>query len=413
MTFATEHRFVTDFSELELPAPVRRGVDELGFTEMRPIQAATIPAAMDGRDILGLAQTGSGKTAAFALPLLSRLLEPKRGSDPRALILAPTRELAVQIHKQLTTLGKFTKVRTACIYGGVVQARQERDMQRKPDILVACPGRLLDLVGQRIVRLGSIETLVLDEADHMFDLGFLPDLRRILAAVPEKRQTMMFSATMPKEIRTLADEILNDPHVAELANSAPPTTIEHGLYPVLSTRKVDLLELLLGGSDLSSAIVFSRTKHRAKRLADQLTRSGHNAVALQGNMSQGQRDKAMNGFREGRFKVLVATDIAARGIDVAGVSHVINFDMPSTADAYTHRIGRTGRSEQSGKAFTFVSEQDIEAVRGIERQLGKPLDRLVVEGFDGQFPLPVSAPRAPGGRRRGGPPPRRRSAASW
>ncbi|MBI1357703.1 MAG: DEAD/DEAH box helicase [Acidobacteria bacterium] len=380
---------------------------------MRPVQAATIPAALDGRDVLGLAQTGSGKTAAFALPLLSRLLAGKRGADARALILAPTRELALQIHKEISALGKFTKLRSACIYGGVPQARQERDMQRKPDILVACPGRLLDLVGQRIVRLGSIETLVLDEADHMFDLGFLPDLRRILAAVPEKRQTLMFSATMPKEIRSLADECLNDPHVAELANAAPPSTIEHGLYPVLSTRKLDLLELLLNGEGMTSAIVFSRTKHRAKRLADQLTRSGHNAVALQGNMSQGQRDKAMNGFRQGRFKVLVATDIAARGIDVAGVSHVINFDMPSTADAYTHRIGRTGRSEQSGKAFTFVSEQDIDAVRGIERQLGKPLDRLEVDGFDGQFPLPSAAARPTGGRRRGGPPPRRRSAASW
>jgi len=408
----TEHKFVTDFSELELPKAVRRGVDELGFTEMRPIQAETIPAALDGRDILGLAQTGSGKTAAFALPLLSRLLEGKRSSNPRALIVAPTRELAIQINKELSALGKFTKVRSVCIFGGVSQRIQERDLKKQPDILVACPGRLLDLMNQGFVRLTDVETLVLDEADHMFDLGFLPDIRRILKAVPDTRQNMMFSATMPKEIRVLADEILNDPHVAELNNSAPPSTIEHGVYPVLSTRKMALLEILLKDEDPSSAIIFSRTKHRAKRLAEQLTRIGHNAVALQGNMSQGQRDKAMNGFRDGKFKVLVATDIASRGIDVAHVSHVINFDMPGTTDAYTHRIGRTGRSERSGKAFTFVSEQDVAAVRDIERKLEGPLARLESPGFDGHFPLPVEAKRAMGSRSRG-PARKRRSAAAW
>ncbi len=412
MSTHTEHRFLTDFSELNLPAAVRRGVDELGFTEMRPVQAETIPAAMDGRDILGLAQTGSGKTAAFALTLLSRLLAGKRGSNPRALIVAPTRELAVQINKELSLLGKYTKIRSACIFGGVSQRIQERDLQKQPDILVACPGRLLDLMNQGFVRLTDVETLVLDEADHMFDLGFLPDIRRILRAVPEKRQNMMFSATMPKEIRVLADEILNDPHVAELGHEAPPSTITHGVYPVLSTRKLALLELVLKSQNPSSAIIFSRTKHRAKRLADQLTSIGHNAVALQGNMSQGQRDKAMNGFRDGRYKVLVATDIAARGIDVAHVSHVINFDMPNTTDAYTHRIGRTGRSEREGKAYTFVSEQDVAAVRDIERRLNGPLERLEEPGFDGHFPLPLEAKRAMGSRGRG-PARKRRSAAAW
>lgn len=412
MSTHTEHKFVTDFSELQLPKAVRRGVDELGFSEMRPIQAETIPAALDGRDVLGLAQTGSGKTAAFSLPLLSRLLAGKRSSNPRALIVAPTRELAIQINKELSALGKFTKVRSVCIFGGVSQRIQERDLKKQPDILVACPGRLLDLMNQGFVRLTDVETLVLDEADHMFDLGFLPDIKRILKAVPDSRQNMMFSATMPKEIRVLADEILNDPHVAELANAAPPSTIEHGVYPVLSTRKMALLEILLKEEDPSSAIVFSRTKHRAKRLADQLTRIGHNAVALQGNMSQGQRDRAMNGFRNGKFKVLVATDIAARGIDVAHVSHVINFDMPGTTDAYTHRIGRTGRSERSGKAFTFVSEQDVAAVRDIERRLKAPLARLEAPGFDGHFPLPAEAKRAMGSRNRG-PSRRRRSAAAW
>jgi ATP-dependent RNA helicase RhlE len=263
----------------------------------------------------------------------------------------------------------------------VASSGQIRALRAKPDIIVACPGRLLDLMQQGFVDLSRIETLVLDEADHMFDMGFLPAIRKILTALPAKRQNLMFSATMPVEIRRLADKVLREPKVVELAHSTPAETIEHALYPVAATRKMELLEHLLGGDDLTSAIVFSRTKHRAKKLAQQLSRTGHNAVALQGNMSQGQRDRAMKGFRAGHFSILVATDIAARGIDVADVSHVINFDVPNTPDAYTHRIGRTGRAERSGKAYTLIAREDAEQVRAIERQLGAKIERRVVDGF--------------------------------
>jgi len=288
----------------------------------------------------------------------------------------------MQIDAETRLLAKFTKVKVVTIFGGVTASRQVRGLKDDPDIIVACPGRLLDLMQQGFVNLSRIEILVLDEADHMFDMGFLPDIRRILAALPAKRQNLLFSATMPGEIRKLADKILESPKVVELAHSKPADTIEHALYPVSPTRKVELLEHLLKSDDFTSAIVFSRTKHRAKRLAVQLSRNGHEAIALQGNMSQGQRDRAMKGFRTGHYKILVATDIAARGIDVAGISHVINFDVPNTPDAYTHRIGRTGRSECTGKAFTFISREDAQQVRAIEKQLGQKIERRNVAGFE-------------------------------
>ncbi len=357
-----------------------RGVAELGFVQPRPIQAKTIPEAMTGRDVLGLAQTGTGKTAAFALPILERLIA-NRGQGPRALIVAPTRELAIQIHAEIEELGKFTSIKSATIFGGVSQVRQVRALRARPDILIACPGRLLDLHKQRECDLSRIETLVLDEADHMFDMGFLPDIRRILNALPKERQNLLFSATMPREIRGLADRLLNRPHVVELNHSKPASTIDHFLYPVPQTKKLDLLTQILHEDSFTSAIVFLRTKHRARRVARDLDRDGHRAIALQGNMSQGQRDRAMGGFREGRYDILVATDIAARGIDVANVSHVINFDLPGTPDAYTHRIGRTGRSELSGKAITFVTSEDAGGVRAIERNLGEEIPRRFMKGF--------------------------------
>ncbi len=252
-------------------------------------------------------------------------------------------------------------------------------LRRRPEVIVACPGRLLDLMRQGAVRLGDVETLVLDEADHMFDMGFLPDIRRILQALPKDRQNLLFSATMPPEIRRLADEVLYEPHVVDLAGSGPAETIDHALYPVPETRKRDLLEHILGGDECKSAIVFTRTKHRARRLAQQLDQAGHRAVALQGNMSQGQRDRAMRGFRDRRFDILVATDIAARGIDVSGVSHVINYDVPTTPEAYTHRIGRTGRSELEGQACTFVTGEDWTWVRATERMIGESIARKQVE----------------------------------
>ncbi len=369
------------FATFGLSSNLLRAIADIGFSEPRPIQAKAIPQALTGRDILGLAQTGTGKTAAFALPMLE-LLSQTKGHNPRALIVSPTRELALQIHAEIELLGKYTNLRALPIFGGVGIAPQVRALKKSPDILVACPGRLLDLMGSGSVRLDGIEILVLDEADHMLDMGFLPDIKRILAKLPERRQNLLFSATMPKEIRGLTERVLRNPHVVELSHSSPAETIEHALYAVDQSKKSALLQKLLAADDFRSAIVFLRTKHRARRLAQELEKAGHNAIALQGNMSQAQRQRAMQGFREGRYDVLVATDIAARGIDVAQISHVINFDVPNTPDAYTHRIGRTGRAERSGKAFTFMTREDAEAVRAIERKLGTKIPRITTEDTD-------------------------------
>jgi ATP-dependent RNA helicase RhlE len=375
-----------------------RGIRHAGFESPREIQLETIPAGLAGRDVLGLAQTGTGKTAAFALPLLDRLLETP-GKGPRALVIAPTRELATQIAAEFRTLSKFTGLKSVTIYGGVSIQGQVDALRRRPQIVVGCPGRVLDLLQRRLLRLDQVETLVLDEADHMFDMGFLPDIRRIISALPKHRQNLLFSATMPKDIRRLADELLNDPHVVELANAAPAGTIDHALYLVAEQRKRDLLEHVLAGDDCDSAIVFTRTKHRAKRLADQLSKAGHRAVGLQGNMSQSQRDRAMRGFRARSYDILVATDIAARGIDVSGVSHVINFDVPNTPEAYTHRIGRTGRAELEGVACTFVTSSDQAWVRSTENMIGSKIPRREVEGLslDAGF---VSDHRRPQGQSR-------------
>ncbi|HPF36789.1 MAG TPA: DEAD/DEAH box helicase [Candidatus Krumholzibacteria bacterium] len=369
------------FDAFDLHPSVLRGVVAAGFQAPRPIQAEAIPEAIAGRDVLGLAQTGTGKTAAFMLPILDWLVrEPDPG--PRVLVLAPTRELATQIAAETRVLAKFTRLTTVTIYGGVSQRGQEAQLRKRPEIVVGCPGRVLDLVQQGVLNLDGIDTLVLDEADHMFDMGFLRDIRKIMDHVPVDRQTMLFSATMPREIRGLADEILLRPHVVELADSAPAATIDHALIPVDEGRKRDLLERLLTDADCTSAIVFTRTKHRAKRLALQLAREGHRAVGLQGNLSQSQRDRAMSGFRSRKFNVLVATDIVARGIDVSGVSHVINFDAPNTPEAYTHRIGRTGRAEMEGVALTFVTNEDADWVRATERVIGKRIPERPMQGFE-------------------------------
>ncbi len=367
------------FTDFHLSSSVQRGIAAAGFVDPRPIQAQAIPAALEGRDILGLAQTGTGKTAAFALPILEHILATRK-PGPRALIVAPTRELASQISEEMRALAQFTSIQTTTIFGGVSARPQWQALRAKPDIIVACPGRLLDLLEQGAVKLNHIEVLVLDEADHMFDMGFLPDIRRVLSALPAKRQNLLFSATMPPEIRTLANQVLQTPHVVELTPSRPASTIQHALYPVDHNQKVGLLQRVLSEDEFVAAIVFTRTKHRAKRLAQQLSRSGRCAVALQGNMSQNQRDRAMDGFRNHHFDILVATDIAARGLDVEQVSHVINFDMPDTPDAYTHRIGRTGRSEREGKAYTFVTAEDQVMVRAVERRIGAAIPRLQAEG---------------------------------
>jgi superfamily II DNA/RNA helicase len=398
------------FTPFDFDSTLLRGLEAAGFDEPRPIQSAAIPACLEGRDIMGLAQTGTGKTAAFALPILQRLIE-EPGKGPLVLILAPTRELAIQIDAEIRLLAKYTRVETVTVFGGVPARSQIRALERRPQIVVGCPGRILDLHQQRRLDLSRVDTLVLDEADHMFDMGFLPDIKRILAALPEDRQNLLFSATMPKAIRELASRILHEPHVVELDHSAPAKQIEHALYPISEASKRSLLDRVLEQDDCETAIVFTRTKHRAKRLAEQLSKQGLRAVGLQGNMSQSQRDRAMRGFREGRFDILVATDIAARGIDVEGVDYVINFDPPSTPETYTHRIGRTGRSAASGKACTFVTRADSDWVRDTERVLRAPIPVRHLSGFDRE-PLDTRSHGSGGGRYKPAPAKARRSSGS-
>ena len=382
------------FDVFNLDPALLNALRKAGYDEPRPIQTEAIPSVIAGRDVLGLAQTGTGKTAAFGLPLLQRLLE-NPGPGPRALILAPTRELAIQIDKEIRTLARGTRIRTVTVYGGVSAHAQIQTLRKRPEIVVGCPGRVLDLFQRGEVKVGKIDTLILDEADHMFDMGFLPDIRRIISNLPKKRQNLLFAATMPKDLRKLTNQILVDPMVAELAHSKPAETIEHALYPVQQTRKLALLEHLLKDASFFSSIVFTRTKHRANRLACQLKNRGLRAIAIQGNMTQGARDRAMKGFRDCRFDVLVATDIVARGIDVDQVSHVINYDVPDNAESYTHRIGRTGRSEREGQAYTFVAENDLATIEDIERRLGVSIDRRTIEGFEGlQIPLPTRRQRS-------------------
>ena len=394
-TFDLPTEKAAGFDRFGLDQALIRGIRDAGFDNPRPIQAETIPAGLAGHDVLGLAQTGTGKTAAFALPLLHRLLSNRR-YDVRSLVLAPTRELATQIAAEIRLLARHTRIKVTVIYGGVAQSKQVSELRNRPEIVVGCPGRVLDLIGQGLLHLEHVETLVLDEADHMFDMGFLPGIRKIMRELPQQRQNLLFSATMPREIRRLADDLLRNPHVVELAGTGPAATIDHGLVMVPEQRKRDLLEHLLGRDDCDSAIVFTRTKHRAKRLAEQLSRSGHRAVGLQGNLSQAQRDRAMKGFRSRQFNILVATDIVARGIDVSGVSHVINFDVPNTPEAYTHRIGRTGRSEREGVACTFVTGEDHGWFKATVRMIGTPIRREAIDGFS-------SSDRGPIGPRQGGP----------
>jgi ATP-dependent RNA helicase RhlE len=368
------------FSSFKFNPFVAAGVTAAGYTNPTPIQIQAIPPVMAGKDVVGLAQTGTGKTAAFVLPILHRLSAGKRGVT-RALIVAPTRELAEQIHDAIVVLGKKTGLRSISIYGGVAIGPQIKS-GKKADIIVACPGRLLDHIGRKTVDLSALEVLVLDEADHMFDMGFLPDIRRILKQVPAKRQTLLFSATMPPEIRRLANESLTDPVTVQVGITAPAETVSHALYPVAQHLKTPLLLKLLQQTRTTSVLVFTRTKHRAKRLGEQLSRAGYKTASLQGNLSQNRRQDAINGFRNGAYQILVATDIAARGIDIADVSHVINYDIPNTADAYIHRIGRTGRAARTGDAFTLITAEDAQMVRAIDRVIGSPVERRTLSDFN-------------------------------
>ena len=369
------------FEQFSLDPRILAGVKAAGYATPTPIQQQAIPVVMQGHDVLGLAQTGTGKTAAFMLPILNRLSAGKLG-QVRALIIAPTRELAEQIHQTAISLGKKTRVRSLPIYGGVAKGPQAAALRRGAEIVVACPGRLLDHMADRSIDLSNIEVLVLDEADRMCDMGFMPDIRRILNQLPKQRQTLFFSATMPDEIRSLADSILQNPVTVQIDMIAPAKTVSHALYPVPEGLKAKLLLAQLQQVATGRVLIFTRTKHRARNLAMDLNNRGYRVTALQGNMAQNQRQRAIDGFRRGEYDILVATDIAARGIDVAEISHVINFDMPDTADAYIHRSGRTGRAELTGEAFTLIVPSDEPTVREVERALGERIERRRMPDFD-------------------------------
>jgi ATP-dependent RNA helicase RhlE len=359
---------------------IAAGVDTAGYTTPTPIQARVIPHILKGLDVMGLAQTGTGKTAAFVLPILHRLVNGRRGCI-RALIIAPTRELAEQIHQAVETLGCRTHMRSVAIYGGVGIHQQIQKLKRA-DIVVACPGRLLDHIGRHSIDLSQLEAMVIDEADQMLDMGFIPDVRRIIKHLPMKRQTMVFSATMPSEIRSLTETILHNPATVQIGITAPADTVSHAFYPVANHLKTALLLKLLKSTDTTSVLVFTRTKHRAKNLGKKLSDAGFRSASLQGNLSQSRRQASLDGFREGKFQILVATDIAARGIDVTRISHVINFDIPSTPDAYIHRIGRTGRATRSGEAFTFVTGEDKKMVHAINRVFGAKIEQRILPNFN-------------------------------
>ncbi len=384
-----------NFNSFSLSSQLLENLHQAGYTQPTPIQEKAIPMIMKGRDIVGLAPTGTGKTAAFALPALQRLSRGPR-KRVRVLVLAPTRELTEQTHRAFSRLGKSTRIKSLSIYGGVGIRPQMEALRRGVEVVLACPGRLLDHLQRGTIDLSSVEMLVLDEADRMFDMGFLPDIRRIVAHLPEDRQTLLFSATMPAAVKMLTREILHDPATVKIGEAVPVSTVSHTFYPVNSRSKRALLEKILATTATGPVIVFTRTKHRSKSVARQLERRGYTATALNGNMTQNNRQKALDGFHRGRYKILVATDIAARGIDVSKVSHVINYDIPDTLDSYTHRIGRTGRAQQTGQAFTFVSAEDRFCELAIKKSLGRKLSYCVIDEFcQGSDGMAARAERRP------------------
>ena len=378
-----------NFNQFNLDSRLGAGIKRAGYTTPTPIQEKAIPAALDGQDLIGTAQTGTGKTAAFVLPILHTLLSRPRNRS-RALIVTPTRELAEQINQTIRMLSAGTHLRSATVYGGVGANPQIQALRKGVEIIVACPGRLLDLMAQGHANLSNIEVLVLDEADRMFDMGFLPDVRRIIKAIPPQRQTMLFSATFPREVEQLANQSLKNPQRIAVGISRPAHTVSHALYPVPQHLKRGLLLALLKQTDTESVLIFTRTKHRARRLERQIKNAGYKATSLHSDRTQGQRQKALEGFKNGQYQIMVATDIAARGLDVESISHVINFDMPDTADAYIHRIGRTGRAKRTGDAFTLVTSNDDDMIRKLEKIMKQKLKRQTIKGFD--YTIPVSSP---------------------
>jgi ATP-dependent RNA helicase RhlE len=387
------------FSTLKLHPSLLRGIKDLGFTRPTAIQADAIPPALEGRDLLACAMTGSGKTAAFLLPIVHRLIDERRGVT-RALILTPTRELAAQIVADLDDLAVHTPITGAAVFGGVGMGPQEHAFRSGVDVIVATPGRLLDHFSRPYAKLPGLKYLVLDEADRMLDMGFLPDIRRVLRHLPSRRQTLLFSATIPAPIADLSREMLHHPAMINIERRAAPAVgITQAVYPVPHHLKTTLLTTLLNRGEIRDALVFTRTKHRADRLARQMANAGIRTERIHGNRSQAQRTEALAGFKSGKYRVLVATDIAARGIDITALGHVVNFDVPAAAEDYIHRVGRTARAEATGAAFTLMSPDEEGSVRGIERAIDKRLPRVTLPDFD----YKQHAPAAPGARK-----PRRR-----
>ena len=380
------------FRALNLSEPVLRGVQAAGYSEPTPIQLRAIPVVLGGGDLIGSAQTGTGKTAAFALPILSRLGAHARGRMPRVLVLEPTRELAAQVETAFRDFARFTDLRALAVFGGVGYGNQRAELSRGVDIIVATPGRLMDYLKDGTLSLRDISVLVLDEVDRMLDMGFLPVVKDIIARCPKNRQTLFFSATVPPEIQAVASFALRNPTRIEVGvNRSVNQSVNHAVYPVAFEQKFDLLVALLAQADFDSVLVFSRTKHGADRIARRLKAANHSVAVLHANRSQNQRIEALAGFKSGKYEIMVATDIAARGIDVAGVTHVINYDVPENPEDYVHRIGRTGRAQAVGDAFTLVTPENAQDVRDIERFIGQKIPELRLEGFDYK-PL---APRPP------------------
>jgi ATP-dependent RNA helicase RhlE len=390
------------FSKLGLPPALLNGVKAMGYTDPTPIQLRAIPIVLGGGDLIGSAQTGTGKTAAFALPVLARLGQHE-ARGPRVLVLEPTRELAAQVETAFRDFGRFTDIRATVVHGGVGYGRQRSEIQAGTDIVIATPGRLMDFLQERTLRLDGLKILILDEVDRMLDMGFVKDVKKIIALCPRERQTLFFSATIPPEIDAIASFALRHPARVEIGVARTVTkSVTHAFYPVGTALKFELLVALLEKTDFQSCLVFSRTKHGADKIARKLKAANHSVAVLHANRSQSQRVEALEGFKSGKYEVMVATDIAARGIDVAGVSHVINYDVPENTEDYVHRIGRTGRAQAVGDAFTLATPENNSDVRAIERFIGQEIPRLKLEGFTYKSASAYPPRQEPQGRRGGG-----------
>ena len=389
---------MTQFSELGLAEPILRAVSEQGYVKPSPVQAEAIPAIIAGRDVMAAAQTGTGKTAGFTLPMLQRLLagKPPSPNHCRALILTPTRELAAQIGENVTAYSKYLNIKSAVVYGGVSINPQMRALRSGVDVLVACPGRLLDLYQQNAVRFDQVEFLVLDEADRMLDMGFIHDIKKILALLPAKRQNLLFSATFSSDIRHLAQGLVHNPVEIDVSpRNSTAHTVEQWIIPADKKSKPAILANLVRANDWQQVLVFMRTKHGANRLVTYLNKQSITAMAIHGNKSQGARTRALAEFKNGDIRMLVATDIAARGLDIEQLPHVVNFELPNVAADYVHRIGRTGRAGASGEAISLVCAEELEDLEGIEGLIGNTIERRELQGFKPQIALPISKPRKP------------------